>query len=564
MKTRTYSPFVWLLVLVIAISLACGPAPTQAVPPTQPPAPPATTAPEKPTEPPAPVATQAPKATAVPEGLVTSWKDLKKATIQIESQGTFIDPQVGAVVNGAGRGSGFIIDPSGIAVTNNHVVTGAALIKVWVGGDTSTTYNARVLGVSECSDLAVIDIEGDGFPYLSFYSGKPSVGLDIYAGGFPLGDPEFTLTKGSVSKEKTSGETSWASVKDVIEHTATINPGNSGGPLVDENGAVVGINYAGVSSTKQYFAIADDAALPVIQQLRAGNDVDTIGINGEAVANDDGSLKGIWVSSVKSGSPADKTGVKAGDILLSMENLYLANDGTMSEYCDILRTHKATDTLAIQVLRFATQEILDGQLNGRVLAVSSSFAQQLGGETNGANSGSTPTSGSGDYANYVKIVDDTGNIQVEVPEEWKDTNTAVWSSDWGGDKFDSPSITASADQNAYLNGFSEAGVFFAASKQLGQLGGYVELLDGVKGWYDKDCTFNQRTDYGTGTWADPWYEGKFDYWDNCGPDKTSVLVLAARPKDNPSAYLLLLEIKIVSERDLKALDHILQTFQANF
>ncbi len=556
MKTKTFSPFVWLLTFIVVVSLACGPTPTQAPQPTQPPtqAPAPTSVPEKPTEPPAP------KATQPPSGLVTNLTDLKKATIQIEAQGTFIDPQVGVMVNAAGRGSGFIIDPSGIAVTNNHVVTGAALLKVWIGGDTSKTYNARVLGVSECSDLAIIDIEGDGYPYLDWYQGSPAVGLEVYAAGFPLGDPEFTMTKGIVSKEKTSGETSWASVKDVLEHTSTINPGNSGGPLVDANAKVVGINYAGASSTNQYFAIADDAAKPVIDELRAGKDVDTIGINGEAVASQDGSLKGIWVSSVKSGSPADKAGVKAGDIILSMENLYLANNGTMSEYCDILRTHKPTDTLAIQVLRFSTQEILDGQLNGRALAVSSSFATQLGNETNNTNN---TGGGTGDYTDYVKITDDTGSIQLEVPAEWNDIDTKVWSSDWGGDKFDSPSITAAANLNNYLNGFSEPGVFFAASKQLGQLGGYVELLDGVKNWYKNDCTFKERVDYGEGKWADPLYEGKFDLWENCGPDKTLVLVLAARPKGDTS-YLLLLEMKIVSDRDLKALDRILQTFQANF
>jgi len=87
-------------------------------------------------------------------------------------------------------------------VTNNHVVTGAAILKVWVGGDQSQSYNAKVLGVSECSDLAVIDIDGEGFPYLQWHEGAIKVGLEVYAAGFPLGEPEFTLTKGIVSKEK--------------------------------------------------------------------------------------------------------------------------------------------------------------------------------------------------------------------------------------------------------------------------------------------------------------------------------------------------------------------------
>ena len=118
-------------------------------------------------------------ATATPEvvpvsmpGAVSSLDDVKSATIQIIAQGTFIDPQVGVMVNAAGAGTGFIIDPSGIAVTNNHVVTGAALLKVYVGGDQQGIH-ARVLGVSECSDLAVIQIDGGDFPFLSWSQMSP-------------------------------------------------------------------------------------------------------------------------------------------------------------------------------------------------------------------------------------------------------------------------------------------------------------------------------------------------------------------------------------------------------
>ena len=151
-----------------------------------------------------------------------------------------MDSQLGEQLNVLGRGSGVIIDDSGVAVTNNHVVTGAAILRVFVGGE-SQPRNARIVGVSECSDLAVIDIEGDGYPYLEWFDGQIYAGLDVFAAGFPLGDPEFTLTKGIVSKARTRGETNWASV---IEHDANINPGNSGGPLVTTDGKVIGINYA--------------------------------------------------------------------------------------------------------------------------------------------------------------------------------------------------------------------------------------------------------------------------------------------------------------------------------
>ena len=146
-------------------------------------------------------------------------------------------------------------------------------MRVWVGGDQTKTYNAKVVGVSECSDLAIIDIEGDDFPYLDWQGGDIKVGNDVFAAGFPLGDPEYTLTNGIVSKEKASGETDWASVDYVIEHSARINPGNSGGPLLSQDGKIVGVNYAGIAEYDQNFAISREEALPVIDQLREGKDV---------------------------------------------------------------------------------------------------------------------------------------------------------------------------------------------------------------------------------------------------------------------------------------------------
>ena len=161
---------IWILLLVVVLVLAgCGGDPT-------------------PTEPPEP--TQAPEPTLVPDGSVSSLEEIKNAVIQVEAQGSFVDPGVGLQMNMAGTGSGFIIDESGIAVTNNHVVTGAAFLKVWVGGE-SEPRNAKIVAVSECSDLAVIDIDGEGFPYLDWYDGAIVAGLDIYAAGFPLGIPSI-------------------------------------------------------------------------------------------------------------------------------------------------------------------------------------------------------------------------------------------------------------------------------------------------------------------------------------------------------------------------------------
>ena len=153
MKIRIMLPFIIILSLVLVMGLACGPFSNLPLP-----------------TPTSGTSTVAPNSTGA---AVNNIKDVQKATIQIESVGTFVDPQEGLVMNAAGRGSGFIIDPTGIAVTNNHVVTGSALIKIWVNGE-SNPRNARILGVSECSDLAVIKIEGSDFSYVDWYNQTPN------------------------------------------------------------------------------------------------------------------------------------------------------------------------------------------------------------------------------------------------------------------------------------------------------------------------------------------------------------------------------------------------------
>ena len=508
--------------------------------------------PDEPAIPPTQEPTQAdpePEIVPVAEGsAVSSLQDVRQAVVQIEAQGTFVDPEVGLQVNSAGRGSGFIIDPSGIAVTNNHVVTGAALLKVWVGGE-SEPRNARVLGVSECSDLAVIDIEGDDHTYLDWFDGPIDVGLEIYSAGFPLGDPEFTLTKGIVSKANTGGETDWASLSSVLEHDATINPGNSGGPLVDSSGRVVGVNYAASPMFSQYFAISRDVATGIIGQLQQDQDVNSIGVNGVAVLSDDASLSGVWISSVASGSAADQAGLQPGDILTTMEGLVLAIDGTMADYCDILRTHGSEATLAIEVLRYQDEQYLEGQLNGRPLETSFSFESELasavGGEAGATNGG---------YSSYEWVTDDFGSITVEVPSEWVDVDGSPWVDD--GEVIGA-GISAAANLDDFFSYWDEPGIFFGASDDLAQLGGYVQLLDILRPDFIGSCDLDGRYDY-----EDILYRGKYDLFTNCGGSAGSLfMVLTAVPIDAPTEFLILLEVQIVNDGDLEAVDRILDSFE---
>jgi serine protease Do len=534
MNAKLVRPLIVLMAIVVILATACG------------------LGGQEPTDaPPQPQETEEVKTSpegSSPEesevGAISTLDEARNAVIQIVSEGTFVNPDFSVSYNTAGFGSGFIIDPSGLAVTNNHVVTGAALLKVYIGGDTTKTYNAKVIATSECSDLALIDLEGEDFSYLDWHDGPINVGLEVYSAGFPLGEPQYTLTRGIVSKEEAGGETSWASVDYVIEHDATINPGNSGGPLLDENGGVVGINYRG-RETDQYFAIARDLVVGMVEDLKEGKDVEALGINGEAFVSED--FSGIWVYSVESGSPADEAGIEGGDIITMLESLILASDGSMADYCDVLRSHDLDDTLDIEVLRYATQVVLTGQINGRELETSVSFGDTIDEEFE------ETVEDTGSYTEYMTVTDDYGAIQMSIPVEWGQVDGSYWV--FSGETIGS-AISAAANLDNYLNTWTESGVFFGASDDLAKLGGYVNLLDVMRDVYNEDCKLEGRYDY-----EDVLYRGKYDLFENCGESGNVYIVLTAVPNDNSQAFLILVEMQITKDADFDVLDQILASFE---
>ena len=506
-------------------------------------APPSPSASARPSVAPPPSASAA--ASASPEG-VGSLEAVKGATIQIEADGSFVDPAQGQLLNTAGRGSGFIVDKGGVAVTANHVVTGAALLKVWVGGDREKTYNARILGVSECSDLAVIQLDGSEFPAVAWAKETPNVGTDVYAAGFPLGDPEYTLTRGIVSKAKADGETSWSSVDSVIETDALINPGNSGGPLVTKDGRVVGVNYAG-NDANQSFAIGYAEARKVLDRLTAGENVTSIGVNGEAMKFDNGT-SGIFVSSVASGSPADNVGIKGGDVITKLEGLVLSTDGTMSDYCDILRSHRSTDVLSIEAWRPSTGQTLEGRLNGTPLAVVSTI------ET-GGNQGGDQGGNQGDTAatyTYKPITANGGGIKLDLPTDWSDLKSGQWKD---GDSVIGYRIGASSDYAAWVDGFATPGLFMGVSARLADTDPDV-YLDQDKEFFSGECTYEGRKDFDFGGYA-----GRFDIYRKCGGTDNSFIQVAVKPAD--AADFVLVQFVAVGDRDYAAADHAIETLKVD-
>lgn len=493
------------------------------------------------TEPDSPATTAADGPDRPATGAVADLQDVRSAVVQIEAVGTFVDPEFGAQ-EGAGRGSGFVIDPSGIAVTNNHVVTGAGLLQVAVDGEDAPR-NARVLGVSECSDLAVIQIDGGDLPYLEWATEADQPGTEIYVAGFPLGDPEYTLTRGVIAKTNAGGDTNWASIDHALEHDASAQPGNSGGPVVTTDGQVAGIHYASYSqtNTSQFRAIAADIAQPIVEELATGVDIDSIGVNGQIVQSEDGTIAGLWVAGVASGSPADEVGLEPGDIITRIEGVSIGVDGTMRDYCDVLRSHAPDDQLAIDVLRFATEELLAGELNGDILTQTVSFADQMDDTPDQPDEPGVET-----YANYVTLVDDSNTITVNVPDTWTDVSGA--SIDLG-DGTQSPAIAASPNLDYYNESWDTPGMQFIASAALATTSA-EELLTQLS---PSECTSTGREVYDDG-----YFTGAYEVFENCGGTATRWVQVAAHPADQ--SYGVLVAVQVVNDADLEALDVILNTF----
>lgn len=477
-------------------------------------------------------------------GGITNHLDAQPAVIQIQAAGGMRHPEFGNYV-GVGSGSGFLIGSDGLAVTNNHVVTGAATLEVYIGGDTTRSYNARVVGASECNDLALIDIsEPEPLPYLDWAQEPVAVGQEIYVAGFPLGDPEYTLTRGIVSKANADSEDlTWASVDHSLEHDAAAHPGNSGGPLLTTDGLVTGIHFSGYlpeDMVRQQYAIDHILARDVVEQLREG-DFESLGINATPVYDEAAGITGLWVSGVKAGSPAARAKVAPGDIITHLNGLPMAPTGTMAEYCDVLRTAGEGAPVAIEVLRYDTGEVLRGELNNPIEQDAAmepvlSFAEEIGDEV---------AAGSGDTSrvyDYEVVVDDTESILIEVPTEWADRATATW------EVTGRPMIQASADNHSFDNSWSEPGLIYAVVDTTDDLEGLIQNMD-----FAADCA-----DDGLSEYSDGLYTGFYHRYSDCGGSGNQVVVLAATPNDQSFTALLL--VQMMHDRDVLALDHAFATF----
>ncbi|MBN1829936.1 MAG: DegQ family serine endoprotease [Deltaproteobacteria bacterium] len=223
-----------------------------------------------------------------------------------------------------GLGSGFVIDRDGYIVTNNHVVEGADTIIVTFSNKEEHT--AKLVGTDPKTDLALIKVESkSGLKPLKFGDSEAlEVGQWVVAVGSPFG-LEQTVTAGIVSaKGRVIGAGPY---DDFIQTDASINPGNSGGPLINMNGEVVGINTAIIAGGQGIgFAIPSNMAQDIIAQLKNNGEVTRawLGVGIQDVTPELKEYyglkeaKGILVTKVYEGSPADKGGIEVEDVITAL------------------------------------------------------------------------------------------------------------------------------------------------------------------------------------------------------------------------------------------------------
>ena len=259
---------------------------------------------------------------------------------------------------GGGTGSGFVIRQDGYILTNNHVVAGAVDGgSLTVRFQDGTTKTASIVGRDVSYDLAVVKVDAAGLPTATLgNSSNVVVGDTAIAIGSPLG-LEGTVTSGIISalnRPVTAGGSGESSFINAIQTDAAINPGNSGGPLVDGRGRVVGVNSAiaavSANTAGQTGSIGLGFAVPINQAKRVAEEIISTGKSTHPIIGVSIDVRysgpGAQIKSVTAGGPADKAGLKAGDIIVSINGRSVADS---TELVVAIRSYAPGDTVTIGV-----------------------------------------------------------------------------------------------------------------------------------------------------------------------------------------------------------------------
>jgi S1-C subfamily serine protease len=258
----------------------------------------------------------------------------------------------------AGVGSGVIISPDGLVLTNSHVVQGSPGVQLLLSDGRTT--KARVVGDDPDADLALLRAESDGLPFAKLGNSKTlKRGQIAIAIGNPLGF-ESTVTAGVVSAlGRSLRSRTGRLIDDVIQTDAALNPGNSGGPLVSSNGEVIGINTAVIAGAQGIcFAVASNTADFVVSELIRHGQVRRayIGVSAQttpvprrfALAAGVNNASGATVITLEPGSPAARAGLELSDVVVALDG---APVNGVDDLIRLLTAERIGREIAVTVLR---------------------------------------------------------------------------------------------------------------------------------------------------------------------------------------------------------------------
>ena len=304
--------------------------------------------------------------------IVAVAKKVSPAVVTIVSEGTPLTDQMfpfqvpGQPVP-EGIGSGVIFDSNGWILTNRHVVAGSQ--KLTVRLNDGRRFDGRIYGIDTLTDLAIVKVETTGLPAAPIGdSSTIQVGQLAIAIGSPLGTYSNSVTSGIISALGRTIQVQGGQITNLIQTDAAINPGNSGGPLLDAAGNVIGINTAIASNGQGIgFAIPINIARPIMQQALAGEKLARpwIGVRYQMIdfalqeAEKLPVAQGAWISggqdatgqpqpAVVPGSPAEKAGLKEGDIITSVEEITIEGNHPLDA---VLTQFAPGKTVTIEILR---------------------------------------------------------------------------------------------------------------------------------------------------------------------------------------------------------------------
>jgi putative serine protease PepD len=281
---------------------------------------------------------------------------------------TAVSPSVVEVTaessDGTATGTGFVISADGEILTNAHVVQGASQVKVRPAGE-PTSRDATVVGRDDTADVALLKLpSGDGLtPVKLGTTTSTQVGEPVVAIGYALGlRGAPTVSSGIVSALGRS----LGDLSGLIQTDAAISPGNSGGPLVNARGEVIGINTASATARGGVgenigFAIAIDDATQIADSLRTGG-APSQGFLGVTTQDSSGNDLGAVVVSVVAGGPADQAGVRAGDVITSIDGVAVTDSASLGK---AIRSHKPGDAVKLTVNRSGSDQTLTPTLGKR-------------------------------------------------------------------------------------------------------------------------------------------------------------------------------------------------------